>query len=252
MGELAEDIGAAFTVLFGSNATVNLAVVAFILLVVGRAMSATKRIRKKSGTNGRRKFVRQPDAPPTAGAPSPFTAGKASEKSRQVQELQEGFDFLERIHRQDELMEKADEFYGRKDGVLTWRESEFACVLSDVCEDRGLRVCPKVQIRELCYLKRPKGSSPTAQLAWDLVKMKHVDFLLCDRGWRPIAAVEYDDSSHGLDRETMLTDRYKESFFKAMNVPLVRVKYGSYSSKTLGALIDEAQPRSTGLLRETY
>lgn len=208
---------------------------AVVILVVGGAF-LWHALRRAVGCI--RKPVRKPPEPFRPAAAPPSSVRSAQERERKAQRLQAGFSFLAELDEQDALMERAGVFYGRKDAILTWREREFAFVLRKVCDDRRLQLCPKVQIREMCFLKHPKDASKEARLAWDLVKMKHVDFLLCDAKWRPVAGVEYDDSSHETDRDTQRSDRYKEGFFKAMGVPLLRVKYGTYSREALGRLVD--------------
>ena len=170
---------------------------------------------------------------------SAFTANKEAGNKR-AQEGQKGVDKLIALNQQDRVIKQAGKYYAPKRSFCTDAECAFLATLEKACEEKNWKVFPKVQIRELCYQKIPKEDSEEAMLAWNLVKMKHVDFLICDGEYKPLIAVEYDDSTHASDLRTQQSDAFKAAFFAALGIPLVRVPYGFYTSTRLAERLSNA------------
>ena len=170
---------------------------------------------------------------------SAFTAKKASREAEE-DESQKKLDLLTDLYRQDRVIENARMYYAPKSSFCSDAECRFFKSLEQACEMHDWKVFPKVQIRELCYQKIPKDASDDAMLAWNLVKMKHVDFLICDQQYKPLVALEYDDSTHASDPQTRKSDAFKAAFFAALDIPLVRVPYGVYTPSRLAERISNA------------
>ena len=170
---------------------------------------------------------------------SAFTAKKASREAEE-DERRKRLDLLTDLYRQDRVIENARMYYAPKNSFCTDAECKFLRTLEQACDMHQWKVFPKVQIRELCYQKIPKDASDDAMLAWNLVKMKHVDFLICDQQYKPLVALEYDDSTHASDPQTRKSDAFKAAFFAALDIPLVRVPYGVYTPSRLAERISNA------------
>lgn len=170
---------------------------------------------------------------------SAFIAKEASREAEE-DERQKKLDLLTDLYRQDRVIENARMYYAPKSSFCSDAECKFFKSLEQACKMHDWKVFPKVQIRELCYQKIPKDASDDAMLAWNLVKMKHVDFLICDQQYKPLVALEYDDSTHASDLHTRKSDAFKAAFFAALDIPLVRVPYGVYTPSRLAERISNA------------
>lgn len=71
------------------------------------------------------------------------------------------------------------------------------------------------------------------------IDRKHVDFLLCDRDTlRPLAGIELDDASHRQARRQE-RDRFVESVFRAVGLPLLRARARhAYNVVEVAALVE--------------
>lgn len=92
----------------------------------------------------------------------------------------------------------------------------------------------KVRLLDLC-----EDVQLTA--AFNKISQKHVDFVLCDREtFCPTVAIEVDGSSHWR-RERQESDAFKDEFFGAIGVPLIRFRARPYfDPDEVSRRIDEA------------
>jgi very-short-patch-repair endonuclease len=98
-------------------------------------------------------------------------------------------------------------------------------------------IFPKVRVLDLCDVVNRQRN----QAAFNRIDRKHLDFLLCDPAtFRPIVAIELDDSthqrSHRVDR-----DAFVDEVLRVIGLPLVRISAQShYDGPDLAKRIDAA------------
>lgn len=106
----------------------------------------------------------------------------------------------------------------------------------------GLHICPKVRLADLVQVKKGIGSREWGR-AFNQVKSKHLDFVLCDSSTLAIRlAIELDDRSHALAANAE-RDRKKDGALASAGIPLLRIPArtsGAYSVPELRAAIAEA------------
>jgi hypothetical protein len=106
-------------------------------------------------------------------------------------------------------------FYRRK-SVLTAAEQQFYNILRALV--RRHRVLAKIRLADLVeadprHLRRKSN--------FDHIKAKHIDFVVCDRDWSPVLAIELDDSSHRRP-DRLARDRDVNRILEIAALPLVR------------------------------
>ncbi len=115
------------------------------------------------------------------------------------------------------MRQVADLPYQRKSSFLTSDEIGYYRVLRMIFADQYL-IFAQVKVLDLCtVLDRPFN-----QKALNKVNCKTVDFVLCHpRTFKPMVAIELDDSSHGrADRRTR--DLFLDEVFRTIGMKLVR------------------------------
>ena len=112
--------------------------------------------------------------------------------------------------------------YQKCDSLLTNTELQFYKTLQEVVrKDQDIMV--KVRLADLINVaKGAKGKDWGA--AFNRIKSKHVDFLICDSTeLKPILAIELDDRSH--EKESRKArDAFFNQALESAGVPLLRVK----------------------------
>lgn len=111
--------------------------------------------------------------------------------------------------------------------LLTKTEYKFYKILKELCDQKQLIVCPKVRLEDFIEVTQ----SENKQKYRGYIKSRHIDFLLCDTKLYIKAGVELDDTSHNSNRAKE-TDELKNNIFKAINIPLYRVKTNSQDYTT--------------------
>jgi hypothetical protein len=87
------------------------------------------------------------------------------------------------------------------------------------CVADGARVCPKVRVKDVL----PVDGSGIAPEQFSYALRSHFDFVVADREWRPLFAVEFDGSSHETpdgERKDML----KNGLCARFQLPLLRIR----------------------------
>jgi hypothetical protein len=134
--------------------------------------------------------------------------------------------------------------YRVRDDFLSPAEHNFYQVLKSVADTR-VRICPKVSLSDLFYVKSSDASD--WRIYTNKIDRKHVDFVLCEpQTMKPLAGVELDDKSHDrADRKQR--DVFVEGVFAAAGLPLMRVRVQrSYQSQELAALLESMLPSMSG------
>lgn len=103
--------------------------------------------------------------------------------------------------------------------LLTKTEYNFYKILKDTCEQKNIIICPKVRLEDFIEVNQ----SENKQKYRGYIKSRHVDFLLCDTKLYIKAGIELDDTSHN-SIKAQETDELKNNIFKAINIPLYRIK----------------------------
>lgn len=103
--------------------------------------------------------------------------------------------------------------------LLTKTEYNFYKILKNICEQKNIIICPKVRLEDFIEVNQ----SENKQKYRGYIKSRHVDFLLCDTKLYIKAGIELDDISHN-SVKAQETDELKNNIFKAINIPLYRIK----------------------------
>ena len=85
--------------------------------------------------------------------------------------------------------------------LLTAREASFFVVLAPIAAELGLHVFVKPRIADFVGVtldRYVKGSKFNTY--FNPIAKKHIDFLLCDSDFKPVAGFEVDDKSHSKAR----------------------------------------------------
>lgn len=111
--------------------------------------------------------------------------------------------------------------YKRRRSLFTDSEISFLEALEQAVGEE-YRVYAKVRAADALSV-RPLPNRRQWMQAWDRVRSKHFDFLLCNPGdYAPVAAVELDDASRDNPRRSV-RDAFLESACRAAGLALVRI-----------------------------
>ncbi len=102
--------------------------------------------------------------------------------------------------------------------ILTKREYKFYLILSQVADEYGYMVCPKVGVKDLLAVTDKKNYMKY----FHKIAQKHVDFVICDRDLYVLFAIELDDSTHET-KDARRRDHFKDKAFAAAKIPLKRI-----------------------------
>ena len=111
--------------------------------------------------------------------------------------------------------------YVRKEALLTAAERSFLGVLDQAVGD-DYRVFAQVRLADVVDTKR-RLSNSDRQKAFNRIRSKHFDFLLCDKGdLYVVCAIELDDKSH---QKSTRRDRdaFLDGLCQAVSLPLLHV-----------------------------
>lgn len=121
--------------------------------------------------------------------------------------------------------------YRAAPGLLTKGERAFADAL-EPCLPAGMRLAAKVRVADIITPANPRQIA-----AFRRISQKHIDFVLLDRAWQVLAAIELNDKSHERpDRQAR--DAVLRDAFQSAGVALHFVKaQARYSTAELSALV---------------
>lgn len=126
--------------------------------------------------------------------------------------------------------------YQRKETFLSAAEITYYRMLQMIYGDRFL-IMPHVRVLDLCDVVERQFN----QGAFNKIDKRHVDFVLCDpSAFRPIVAIELDDSSH--DRAyRRRSDAFLDEVFRVIGMRLVRQRVRlAYTIAEVTELVDPA------------
>jgi len=111
--------------------------------------------------------------------------------------------------------------YHLRPHLLTEPERRFARLLEQVAAHRHKHLCVQVPLAAL--LQIPSGT-PNHQTWRNKIDRKTIDFVLTDADYRPVIAIEYDDSSHSRNSRRE-RDAFVGQALESAGLPLVRIGY---------------------------
>lgn len=103
--------------------------------------------------------------------------------------------------------------------LLTKTEYNFYKILYEYAVENDLLICPKVRMEDFLRVTDRKNYAKYR----GYIKSRHIDFLLCDSSLHLLCGLELDDSSHN-NPDAQATDNFKDNVFKAIHLPLFRIK----------------------------
>ena len=113
--------------------------------------------------------------------------------------------------------------YKLNTSFLTAREASFFAVLHPLAAELGLHVFAKPRIADFVTVtleRYVKGSK--FHTYFNQINRKHIDFLLCDKDFKPVAGFEVDDKTH-LKPETKARDAFVDGLYKCVGLPVFHV-----------------------------
>ena len=116
--------------------------------------------------------------------------------------------------------------------LLTKTEYAFYKVLRKYTDKYDLLICPKVRMEDFIKVTAKKNYARYR----GYIKSRHIDFILCDNDLNMLCGIELDDSSHNTEQAQKI-DKFKNNTFKAIGIPLYRVKTSSNYSEEISEII---------------
>lgn len=135
----------------------------------------------------------------------------------------------------------------KKKMLLTKAEYTFYNTLKPLCDNANLIICPKVRMEDFLEITDKQNYRKYR----GYVKSRHIDFLICDSKLHVIAGVELDDKTHNLEK-TKQTDDFKNQVFKAIAIPLYRIKVSSgiYNDQITKMINEIAPSKEPSLIKK--
>lgn len=128
----------------------------------------------------------------------------------------------------------------RASPIVTLTESEFfRKILNPIVTSYDCRIDRKVGVKDLVTALK---SNPKFISNFNKISQKHIDFSIFENNApkkcidKPVFLIEYDDSSHNLDKAKK-NDEFKNELFEAIGVPLERISVCS-SNKELKSEVE--------------
>ena len=134
--------------------------------------------------------------------------------------------------------------YRLVDSLLT--RSELACylVLREAVGD-DWQILLKVRLGDVLTVVH-QGGNPDWQRAWNRIRSKHLDFLLCDpETLAPVLAIELDDRSHER-QDRRERDEFLNAALADAGLPLLRIPVArAYQVADLRTQMDQLLPQGS-------
>lgn len=121
------------------------------------------------------------------------------------------------------LLNKREKFPYVKKELLSKSEKEFYYELYKYACQKDYLVFTKVRLADFCEVDTEKLFKDKYMKYFAKIRAKHVDFLLCDKNLKILAAIELDDKSHNY-KAAKENDEFKNKLYKTIDIKLVRVK----------------------------
>ncbi len=110
-----------------------------------------------------------------------------------------------------------------KKQLLTITEQYFYNSIEPICKKNNIKICPKVRMEDFVKVK---AIGKEYNYYRNMIKGRHIDFLLTDNNLNIIAALELDDYTHNYAKN-IKTDQFKNGLYLAIGITLHRIKVGS-------------------------
>ena len=123
-----------------------------------------------------------------------------------------------------------------KCSLLTRTEQSFCSILIREAQKRNLHVCPKVRLEDIICVTDKENRNKYR----GYIKSRHVDFVLIDKYYQTVAAIELDDPSHNTKKAAEI-DAFKNELFETVEIPLIRIDVKDNYSRELNYAFDELQ-----------
>lgn len=109
----------------------------------------------------------------------------------------------------------------RRKYLFSKRELKAFQTLTELCNKKDLKVCPKVRMGDIVEVK---SSDKNEWSKWfRALNQRHIDFLILDRTNHILLGIEYDDSTHDTP-EARRVDNFKNGCFEKAGLPLARYR----------------------------
>ena len=117
--------------------------------------------------------------------------------------------------------------------LLTKTEYTFYKMLRSETDANHFIVCPKVRLED--FMQVTDKDNRTKYRGY--IKSRHIDFLICDNSLNILCGIELDDKTHNTQK-AQTTDNFKDNAFKAIGIPLHRVKTSSNYADEITKIIN--------------
>lgn len=137
--------------------------------------------------------------------------------------------------------------YRLRPSLLSPREYRFFCLLSAACQDKGLRVYPKVRMGDVCWVPEDLKDGKDGEKFWywfSPIAKKHIDFVLADGKGAFVCGIEVDDASHDSPYAKGV-DSFKDRMFLSAGLPLIRFRHG-FSEESVKQAVSHALEKHRG------
>lgn len=112
-----------------------------------------------------------------------------------------------------------NEFKYKSKMLLTRAEYKFFMSIRPICEDKKIIICPKVRLEDFI---ETTATGAEYNRYRNMIKSRHVDFLLTDYDLNIVAAIELDDYTHNY-AGAKITDDFKNKVYEKVKIPLFRI-----------------------------
>ena len=123
-----------------------------------------------------------------------------------------------------------------KRSLLTNTEQRFYTILLAEASKRNLQVCPKVRLEDIICVTDTENKNKYR----GYIKSRHVDFVLIDKYYETVAAIELDDPSHNTPKAVEI-DAFKNELFDTVEIPLIRIDVKDNYAQEIKDAFDELQ-----------
>lgn len=131
----------------------------------------------------------------------------------------------------EETPEKVDEQkiyqYYKKTYFFTKNEFYFYKALKEIACELELEIFPKARLADII---EPPRNGKNWQTAFNKIKAKHIDFVLCEnQTFKPKLVIELDDKSHTTEKR-MQRDQFVDEALKSAHLQIIHT-YGTQNLK---------------------
>lgn len=127
----------------------------------------------------------------------------------------------------EETDNKQSSQYYKKTYFFTKNEFYFYRSLKEIACEMELEIFPKARLADVI---EPKRNDKNWQTAFNKIKAKHIDFVLCEnKTFKPQLAIELDDKSH-TNEKRIQRDQFVDEALKSANLPIIHT-YGTQNLK---------------------